>query len=102
VQFAALIHLFRSLAWANMVFYWYLPEGVPAAQIAKFQSLVETDSRKIDGIRVFFAFLCEKAIKTRRFSHLQPYGCSGVRPGAPGTAKSKNFVDQCLDARCFT
>jgi hypothetical protein len=84
-----------------MVFYWSLPGGVPAPRIANVQPQIETCSHKIDEIRVFFVFLCEKVIETRRFSHLQSCGCDGVRSGARGSGELKSFVDQQLGAPMF-
>jgi hypothetical protein len=53
--------------------------------MAKFQSEVEMDSQKLMGFACFFAFLCEKAIETRRFLYLQSCGCGGVGPAARGS-----------------
>ena len=53
------------------------------------------------GFACFSAFLCEKVIKTRRFSHLQLRGCSGLRPGARGGEELKSLFDQNLDAQMF-
>ena len=83
---------FQTPSARPMALYWSLPEGFPASRIAGFQAWVAAESRKIDGFACFFAFLCEKAIKTRWFLHLQSCGCSGVRPAARGGERTRKAL----------
>jgi len=84
---------------------WYVfglsRAGLAVGNLGNFYLRLKWTRLKLMGIVCFFAFLCEKVIKTCRFSCVQLCGCEGGRLGRVRVGEKENVFGQWVEWGVF-